>query len=82
MDTIAELAEALMARPTPVTEAEIEMYADDIVKIMSDKELSYDQSYRSLESICAVIKEAKYHLGHNAAMQLGEQPVKFALESY
>ena len=73
------LIESLIANPRVLSEDEIEEYANVLVKEMADKEATYGNAYLCLKAHTQVFKEAVYHLGHNAVIEMGANPVKFVL---
>ena len=76
------MIESLINNPRKLSDREIEEYANDLVKLMSEKGMTYDRAWMCMNSHKQVFKEAIAHLGHNAVIEMKDNPVKFLLDEY
>ena len=73
------MIDQLVNNPHELSYHEKEMLADKMVQMVSGKGLNYQQAWWILDSHKQVFEEAIYHLNHNAAMEMKDQVVKYAL---
>lgn len=72
----------LMENPRVLSEEEIEKFANELVKDMGKNDMTYEQAYKYFVACQQVFDEAKHHLGHNAALEMGDKGISFMLEGY
>lgn len=77
---MTEVVDSVAAASGAVSDEKVEEYADAIVKHLSGSDLTYGQAYNTLNALRKIFAEAKYHLGHNAALELEGNPIQFVLD--
>ena len=73
------MIDQVLKAPRKLGYEEIEKYADMVVKMLSDKNMTYEQAWWVLKGHEEVMEEAIKHLNHNAAMEMRSNPIKFVL---
>lgn len=74
------MIEGLLKNPRVLTDDDVEKYANDLVKKVAEHGMNYQDAFDILKGHSRVYREAVYHLGHNAAIELKDSKVTFSLD--